>query len=551
MGPPTVTQRLDQLEEKATEVEETMAEMAAKVVDRAIEAMRLSLTELIREHQTLAATKLNADFETLAGRLEGRINRSREHQEALINAIRTEQLTFQGDIKSTLAGLVASTPGPERGEGSGPGQPNHQGSVYTTGASGRNGGGYTGGFQGGGQSNWRYRKLDMPIFDGEDPDGWILRVERYFAFYRLSEDEMLEAVAVAMDGDALRWYQWENKRRPIRRWDDLKGFILRQFRSVSGGSLYEQWLSTTQSTTVKEYRRAFIEKAAPLDRVSEDVLMGHFINGLKDEIKAEVRVLSPLNLEQAMELAVRIEEKQRVASFRKPNLSLVKTGTFSSYTKGSSTVAPLSLSSPSTPGTSRSWGPASPESQGSVQSPQHSVLSTKRSGDVRRLTDKELQEKRAKGLCYRCDDKWVMGHKCKRKELSVLLIEDETEEGLSDEGDPVPSPTAEIVPEVSLNSVVGFSAPKTMKLRGLIGMQDVVVLIDPGATHNFLSLNVVTAGGIVVTPTGSFGVSLGNGEAVRGVRLCKGVRVQLDGGLEVVEDFLPLELGSTDVILGG
>ena len=199
----------------------------------------------------------------------------------------------------------------------------------------------------------------MPIFDGEDPDGWILRVERYFAFYKLTEDEMLEAVAVAMDGDALRWYQWENKRRPIRRWEDLKTFILRQFRSVSGGSLYEQWLATTQSTTVKEYRRAFIETAAPLDRVSEDILMGHFVNGLKEDIKAEVRVLNPLNLEQAMELAVRIEEKQRVTSSRKPNLSFIKTSAAVSSTKGASGIGSYTTPMPNTPGTTRSWGPAS------------------------------------------------------------------------------------------------------------------------------------------------------------------------------------------------
>lgn len=136
-------------------------------------------------------------------------------------------------------------------------------------------------YGGGGQSNWRYRKLDMPVFDGSDPVGWILRVKWYFGFYRLTEEEMLEAVVVALEDDALRWFQWENKRHPIRRWADLKGFILRQFCPVSDGSLHEQWLSTMQTTTVQEYRRRFIETAAPLERVSEEMLMGHFVNGLK------------------------------------------------------------------------------------------------------------------------------------------------------------------------------------------------------------------------------------------------------------------------------
>lgn len=45
-------------------------------------------------------------------------------------------------------------------------------------------------------------------------------------------------------------------------------------------------------------------------------------------------------------------------------------------------------------------------------------------------------------------------------------------------------------------------------------------------------------------------MSLGNGEAIRGEGLCHGVRLQLDGGIEVEEDFLPLKLGNSDVKLG-
>lgn len=67
-----------------------------------------------------------------------------------------------------------------------------------------------GGF-GWGAENWRFRKLDMPIIDGNDPDGWVLRLDRYFDFYKLSEEEKLEAVVLALEGDVLKWFQRENK----------------------------------------------------------------------------------------------------------------------------------------------------------------------------------------------------------------------------------------------------------------------------------------------------------------------------------------------------
>ena len=277
MGPPTVAQRVDLIEEKLHDMETSLKEMVMTTVEKAIEAMRHSLTEVLLEGQTLATQKMGTEFETLATRLDGRVNRSREFHETLINTIRNDQLKFQTEIRSSLTGLHSiPNSGTEKGEGS----VFRSDSLFAHPESGIGGLGaksvvmgvdrvFAGSGQGPGPGNWRYRKLDMPIFDGTDPDGWIMRVERYFSFYRLIEEEMLEAVVVAMEGDALRWYQWEHKRHPVRRWTDLKGFILRQFRAVNGGSLYEQWLSTTQVTSVTDYRRKFIETAGPLERVSE------------------------------------------------------------------------------------------------------------------------------------------------------------------------------------------------------------------------------------------------------------------------------------------
>lgn len=62
-----------------------------------------------------------------------------------------------------------------------------------------------GGANSGNGGNWHYRKLDLPQFDGTKPDDWILRAERYFAFYRLNDEEKLEDAVVGFDGDVLLW----------------------------------------------------------------------------------------------------------------------------------------------------------------------------------------------------------------------------------------------------------------------------------------------------------------------------------------------------------
>ena len=108
----------------------------------------------------------------------------------------------------------------------------------------------------------------------------------------------------------------------------------------------------------------------------------------------------------------------------------------------------------------------------------------------KRLSEVEWKAKRDKGLCFRCDEKYTIGHKCKNRELQVMMIYDEEveeEDGEGEqmrEGDGEPILASEHI-ELSMNSVVGLTTPQTMKLRGDIERQPMVVLIDEGATHNF------------------------------------------------------------------
>ena len=76
-----------------------------------------------------------------------------------------------------------------------------------------------------------------------------------------------------------------------------------------------------------------------------------------------------------------------------------------------------------------------------------------------------------------------------------------------------------------------------------------VVLIDCGASHNFILVELFAKLGIPSVGTHNFGVLMGTDLSVQGTSLCKGVMLQLQD-IEVKTDFLPLNLGSADVILG-
>lgn len=48
-----------------------------------------------------------------------------------------------------------------------------------------------------------YRKLELPLFTGVDPDSWIFQAERYFSMNRFSTAERVVAAGVCMEGGCL------------------------------------------------------------------------------------------------------------------------------------------------------------------------------------------------------------------------------------------------------------------------------------------------------------------------------------------------------------
>lgn len=143
---------------------------------------------------------------------------------------------------------------------------------------------------------------------------------------------------------------------------------------------------------------------------------------------------------------------------------------------------------------------------------------------------------------------YTIGHPCKQRKLHVLVLQ-EGEEGDSTAHDRVALDSSEENINLSVNSVVGLTSMRMMNIRGYVGNQEVIVLVDSGATHNFISMELVRKLGLLLTETDHYGVVLGTGLSVQGRGICRGVVLMLPT-IQIINDFLPLELGSSKVILG-
>lgn len=133
-----------------------------------------------------------------------------------------------------------------------------------------------------------------------------------------------------------------------------------------------------------------------------------------------------------------------------------------------------------------------------------------------------------------------------------------TEEGDSDEGE-VQVMRGEIDEEedegelsaMSLCSlVVGRSSQfRTLKLKGKVQGVPILVLVDSGATHNFISYKLVKAMGWKVETTTPLQIKLGDGYKAQTRGECKGVTLEI-GGFKVAIDAMLFDLDGIDVVLG-
>lgn len=117
--------------------------------------------------------------------------------------------------------------------------------------------------------------------------------------------------------------------------------------------------------------------------------MGKFIHGLNADLQTEIRVLNPYNMDQAMELAMKPEERNRVNGTKRAGLC---SGSFSIYNRGpmSDSSFLLWVKRGGSIVNSKSWATNSNASQPSVNNVKPISPSNRELGEMRRLTEKEF-----------------------------------------------------------------------------------------------------------------------------------------------------------------
>lgn len=325
--------------------------------------------------------------------------------------------------------------------------------------------------------------IPFPQFDGTNPKLWIRKCETFFDIYSVPKHLQIPLATMNFIGSAGFWLQTMQSKVLSITWEELCSAICTRFDKDEENHLIRQFFRIRQTNSVSEYIENFGDLIHQLlihtPNISHSVITNRFLDGLKDDIKVVVVVHRPQDLDAASSLALLQEEV--CSEYSKREYKKFEASS-SSYHK---------RISPETGKSSNSSLPITP-----VKSVQHLIPEEKKMGDTAKLKPMEDRLvalkafRRAKGLCYKCGEKWNPAYKCPSF-VSLHAIEEIWQFCTdSPNTDPEDSDSTDDLCAISLQAVKGTESVKTIRLRSFIQKAEVYILVDSGSTHCFISEHI-------------------------------------------------------------
>lgn len=177
--------------------------------------------------------------------------------------------------------------------------------------------------------------------------------------------------------------------------------------------------------------------------------------------------------------------------------------------------------------------------------------------ESRRLTLEEINDKKKRGLCFHCDERFIPGHDCRRKKLYMIMEEQGIDDDYSSEElaiiweieDKEPKEKEENDVGISVHAIMGSKKAQTLKIQGQIKNKVISELVDSGSTHNFISMGLVKKLQLPVEACKPFGVTVANGDKLMCTSKSKAVHWRMADKV-FITDMNIIPLGGYDLILG-
>lgn len=382
-------------------------------------------------------------------------------------------------------------------------------------------------------------RLDFPVFGGEDPVEWINKAEQYFQLYQIPEARKISIAPIYLIGIAASLWQLHLQDNPSS-WSALKDLMLKQFGGYNKLDYQAALAKMQQVGSVTEYRDQFTKMSCRAPGFSPELRLACFLGGLKEEIRTDVSVMKPSSLMEAYDLALSYEKRHNAQRGVRPNQLRSQTHPIQSTNR----FAGTSFSRPT-----------------QISQVQPRRFSHDTSQPDRHYSQAEYRERRAKNQCFFCDEEYHKGHVCKKGARALHiegspLLNDQLEELQTEEtiGDLLTGDFEE-APLISLHvmttsSLSDTEKSDTMQFKGVIGRsKEVHILVDSGATHNFIHPYLVKFTSGIVSKAAPLLVRVASGEKMKTQGFIPSLQVQVQG-YTLEADCYILPVSGCELVLG-
>jgi hypothetical protein len=384
-------------------------------------------------------------------------------------------------------------------------------------------------------------KLTIPSFDGSSKctaRAWVQKLDTYYKLNQMTEAEAISFATLHLEGEAHEWWYHGLVTLGHNRITSYREFterLMDRFDRRDPEIHFRDLAQLRQTGTAEAFISEFQRVAVAVTDISEPRLVMLFTEGLTEPLRGWVKAYRPHTLQDA------IRRTRDLAD------SVPKTKPFTK---------------PFVPQRDKDQKNLLREWKGKPK-----------------LDDDTRRELMRKKLCFSCRDPWVPGHRCMGKgQIHYIEVESGSEEEDEDIQAPTDSdsetetthepeqqpkkpqtsaraqPQEEAKPrrEVkggTIATLSGVPRYNTLRLKGLVQGQRMTVLVDGGATHNFIDASLVARRGLRTEEFEGFHVAVADGYTMTCLDMIPDLEVKL-GNYTLTDTFYVVDLSDTDVVLG-
>lgn len=154
-------------------------------------------------------------------------------------------------------------------------------------------------------------RMEISIFEGDNPRWWVRKCERMFEWYDISKGRRVSLAITYFNDVVDAWYQGWTSVRNHPTWGEFADKLCERFGERSMFDIVKEFNKLIQVGELKTYLKRFDKLISLMSshdpHFSEAYFVSSFLSGLSEDLRPMVKMIRPQTVGQAVESA-RLQE---------------------------------------------------------------------------------------------------------------------------------------------------------------------------------------------------------------------------------------------------